>query len=459
MEATNSSPLATPALLENVVVPPRLTFRVIGVGETGCRVASRMMPRGLADVTFAGVDTDARALADAGLPASVLLGGRATRGLSAGGDAHQARAMAEAQADPLRALCEGSDIVFVLAGLGRGTGTGVSPMLARLARESGALVLAVVTLPFEFEGPQLHRLAQAGLEQLRGEADGVICLPNQALARILDENTSLAESERITFDLLAEGVTAVWRLLTRKGFLRVDFGDLCQLLRGRHADSAIGTAEASGEQRAREVVEKLLAHPLLGQNQALTRADALMISLVGGPDLTRAQVSWVVDQFRRQAESADIVVGASVEDAMSGKLALTVVTARRRPLDGESAAETQQPEPEVRAAAASSAAVSSAPASAGPAIDTHFFTELETPRPPARVVPPAPELTREQQEQILTRQGGGSAKARRAVAKLRQGVLPLEAVSKGRFDKSEATIRDGQDLDIPTFLRRNLALN
>lgn len=433
-----------------------LAFKVIGVGETGCRVTARMTARNLTGVVFAGVDTDAHALDDCGLTETILLGQRTTRGLSAGGDANQARAVAEAELDRLRTLCQGVDILFVVAGLGRGTGTGVSPILARLARDSGALVLAVVTLPFEFEGPQLHRLAQHGLQQLRAAADGVICLPNLTLGKMLDENTSLADSERITFDLLADGVTAIWRMVTRRGFLRVDFSDLCAVLRGRHADSSLGTAEASGEQRAREVVEKLLAHPLLGDSQALARADALLLSIAGGPDLTRAQVTWVVEQFRRQAENAQMAVGASTDPAMLGRLSLTVVTARRAEgLPEENAGETLPSDAPERTAATAVPP----PANLGPEIETSFFTAPSSTRPPSRLVPPAPTLTPEQQEHLLNRQAAGSARARKAAAKLRQGTLPLEVVAKGHFDKVEATVRDGQDLDVPTFVRRGMALN
>ncbi len=429
-----------------------LTFKVVGVGEMGCRVAGRMVTRGLAEVTFAGVDTDARSLTECALPQTALLGRRASRGLSAGGDANQARAVAEAEVEVLRGLVAGADIVFVVAGLGRGTGTGVSPIVARVAREGGALVLGVVTLPFEFEGPQLHRLAEHGLQQLRAAADGVICLPHQGVAKILDENTSLADSERVTFDLLADGVTAIWRMLTRRGFLRVDFSDLCAVLRGRHADSALGTAEASGEQRAREAVDRLLAHPLLGDRQAFSRAEALLISITGGPDLTRAQVSWVVEQLRRQAENAHFVVGASSEPGLAGRLALTVVTARRSEVGVERAGAGGAGERE-------GGGVEVAGAGAGTEIETTFFERESVVRPPARVVPPAPVLTPAEQEAVLQRQGVGVGKARKTAARWRQGLLQLEVVSKGRFDKSEATIRDGQDLDVPTFLRRGMALN
>ena len=180
----------------------------------------------------------------------------------------------------------GADIVFLLAGLGGGTGTGAAPVLARMARESGALVLAIVTMPFEFEGLRRQQQAEYGLHLLKSAADAVICLPNQKLFKLLDEKTSVVDGFKISNALLAEGLHGIWRLLTRTGLINVDFADLCSVTRGRHSASSFASAEASGERRAEQIVEKLLSHPLLDGGQALSEADAVLVSLVGGPDLT-----------------------------------------------------------------------------------------------------------------------------------------------------------------------------
>ena len=166
----------------------------------------------------------------------------------------------------------GADLVFILAGLGGGTGTGAAPVLARVARQSGALVLAMATLPFDFEGGRRQRQADAGLRELKAAADAVICLPNQKLLKLLDEKTSVLETFAIGHTLMADGLRGIWRLLTQTGLINVDFADLCSVTRGRHAASSFGTAEAGGEKRSEQVIEKLLAHPLLDGGQALHRS-------------------------------------------------------------------------------------------------------------------------------------------------------------------------------------------
>src|SRR2546427_482473 len=187
-------------------------------------------------------------------------------------------------------------------------GTGASPVLARVARETGALVLAMATLPFECEGARRQRQAQEGLEQLKEAADAVLCLPNQRVLKLIDDNTSLIETFKITNDLLAQGLRGIWRLLTRMGIINVDFADLCAVVRGQHAESAFACAEGRGEHRAREVVEKLLASPLLESGVVLNEAESVLVSIVAGSDLTMSEVNCVMSQINRACENAHIIM-------------------------------------------------------------------------------------------------------------------------------------------------------
>ena len=212
------------------------------------------------------------------------------RGLGTGGDPERGRAIAEEQFATLKTACEGADVILIVAGLGGGAGSGISPVLARAAKETGALVLAFVTLPFVCEGNRRQQQAQQSLEQLKSVADGVICLPSQKTFKLIDENTSVLDTFRITGGLLVEGVRGVWRLLTRPGLIQIHFDDLCALVRDRHSESAFAFVEAAGAARSREVVEKLLAHPLLDEGRALAESDAVLVSLMGGKDLTMAEV-------------------------------------------------------------------------------------------------------------------------------------------------------------------------
>ncbi|MBI5774320.1 MAG: cell division protein FtsZ [Verrucomicrobia bacterium] len=411
--------------------PARFTIKVIGVGGAGGNAVEHMASAGLEGLAFAAINTDAQALSQLTVGKKMQLGEKTTRGLGAGGDPDVGRAAAEADAAALKKLCAGADIIFIVTGLGGGTGTGASPVLARTAKETGALVLGLATLPFEFEGARRHQQAQQGLEQLKGAADGVICLPNQKILKFVDERATVEETFRVANELLSHGVRGIARMLTRAGLINVDFADLCAVLRGRHAESACAVAEAAGPHRAREVVEKLTASPLLDAGQALAGAGALLVSIEGGPDMSMADVTHVMDHLNRQCDNVQIKFAAAVDASLAGRLSVTVIASRRHA--------------RVDAVAADK-------------LETTFLTPAEAARPAARLVPPPPELTAERAGQLLQQHGGGGRTRPRA-GKPQQAQLPLEIISKGRFDKSEPTLHQGEDLDYPTYSRRGMALN
>jgi cell division protein FtsZ len=411
-----------------------------------------MLKAGLADVAFAVLHTDARLMNQSAVGEKLLLGASLTRGLGAGGDADIGRAAAEAETTKLRELCAGVDLLILVAGLGGGTGSGVTPVLAQVARESGALVLAFAVLPFEFEGARRQQQAQHALRQLKTASDAVICLSNQKVCKLIDEKTTLFDAFEVTNDMLAQGVEGLLRLVMRQGLLDVDFAHLCRVVRGRQAESCFVVVAARGENRSREVLEQLRGCPLLDGGRALSEADAVLVGLVAGADLTLKEVNQLMEQIGRLCENAQLIMGAAVDPAMADRLSVTVVAAKRSRPD---------------------AARADAPAGSGrqrdPLPETLPGSGLElgeeetgqTPaeRPARRFVPPAPELTPEQMEHLLAQQGDSAVNLRRKVGQLRQGWLPLEVVPKGRFDKSEPTIRRGEDLDTPTYLRRGIPLN
>lgn len=415
----------------------RLTLKVFGVGGAGCNAASHIAQTCLAGVEFVAINTDAAALERCAVAQKLSLGTKLTRGLGAGGDPERGRGAAEEDKDKLRALCQGVDVAFVVAGLGGGTGTGAGPVLAQVAKDCGALVLGLVVLPFDWEGVRRQRQAQLGLHQLKAVADAVVCLPNQKLFTMVADKTSVLEGFAIVHDLLAQGVRGVWRLLTRPGLINVDFADVCTVTRDRHSECVLATAEAQGEHRVKEVLDKLLKHPLMEEGHTLNDSAAVLVSLAGGPDLSFNDVNGVMEQLGRHCENAHIITGAAIEEALSGRLSVMVLSARR--------------------GARETAPVAEIPATeAAPLLDAQFVDPNLENRPPSRYVAPAPVLTPDNAEQLLQH---ASARMRRKAAKMRQGTLNLESVSKGRFEKSEPTIRRGEDLDVPTYLRRNLVLN
>ncbi len=396
--------LETPAETSAPVV------RIFGVGNAGIALLGALDPAEFAAAQFAAINTDPGAFAASPAPVKIHLENKLLRGLGSGGDPDRSRALAEEQFSTLKSACEGANVVFILAGLGGGAGSGISPVLAKAAREAGALVLAFVMLPFECEGNRREAQAQSSLEQLKSAADGVICLPSQRIFKLIDENTSLLETFRVTGGFLIEGVRGVWHLLTRPGLIQVHFADLCALLRDRHAENAFAFVEATGAGRAREVVENILAHPLLDEGRALAESDAVLVSLTAGKDLSMAEINRVIDQVKRQCCHAQIIMGAAVDAEMKDKLCVTVIAARQN----------------------------AAPTSVSARTETHTAGTAAGAR-----------------EVVVAR----APQKRKGNAKPVQTQLPLTIVSRGRFDKSEPTKHNGEDLDVPTFLRRGVPLN
>jgi cell division protein FtsZ len=422
--------------LETSVEPPikkKILLKVFGLGGAGSNAVAFAAQSGCGEVEFLAVNTDSQALEACTAPVKLVLGAGRTHGLGAGGDPELGRAAAEDDVEKIRSLCAGADIIFLLAGLGGGTGTGAAPVFARVARESGALVLALVTLPFEFEGQRRQLQAQNGLQQIKAAADAVICLPNQKIFKLLDEKTSVVDGFRISNGLVAEGLRGIWRLLTQPGLVNVDFADLCSVTRGRHAASLFATAEASGEKRVEQVIEKLLAHPLLDGGQALNESDSLLVSIVGGPDLMMGEIHKLMEPLNRQCENAHIIFGAVIDESLPGRLSVTLIASRQ----------PEEPAPPPRELAPDNVE------------SLQFLDTAASERPVSRFKAPPPELSEEKKEQLIRSQ---TARSRKKHSRL-QRELPLEIVFKGRFEKSEPTIRRGEDLDVPTYVRRGVPLN
>ena len=416
MNPTPESAPAQPA-------PPKPAVKIIGVGGAGVALVDAMNCEEFAGAQFAAIDTDAQLLALSTATVKVHLESKLLRGLGTGGDPERGRVLAEDQFPLLKSTCEGAKVVFIVAGFGGGAGSGIAPVLARAAKETGALVLGFVTIPFACEGNRRQQQAEQSVEQMRAVADGVICLPSQKAFKLIDENTSVLETFRITGSLLIEGIRGVWQLLTRPSLIQIHFEELFAMMRDQHSESAFAFVEAAGPARSREAVEKLLSHPLLDDGRALAESSAVLVSLTGGKELTMAEVNRVMEQISRHCERAQIIMGAVIDVGMKNKMSVTVIAAKHSPMakvevpvSGEGAPEQFTP----RIGAASGRAITPASAAGEPP---------------------------------LQRRG------RRGSTKMLQGQLPLAIVSKGRFDKSEPTIYKGEDLDVPTYIRRGVPLN
>ncbi len=242
----------------------------------------------------------------------------------------------------------------------------------------------------------------------------------------------MLDTFHITDGLLVESVRGVWRLFSLKGLIQIHFDDLCALLRDRHSESVFASVEAAGPARAREVVEKLVAHPLLDEGRALAESNSVLVSLMGGRELAMAEVNRVMEQISRQCEHAQIIMGAAVDETLKNRLSVTVIAGKKRMVVS----------PET------------------PLVEDSTKLEVLRDAPlrnRADLTSAPPSLSLEQREQILSKNTG--TRARKAGPRMRQAQLPLAIISKGRFDKSEPTIHKGEDLDIPTYIRRGIVLN
>lgn len=408
--------------------------KIFGVGGAGVVLGDALNRGEFSGADFAAVDTDSQSLSASSATVKIHLETKLLRGLGTGGDPERGQSLAEEQFSTLKAACEGAEVVFIVAGLGGGAGSGVCPVLARAAKETGALVLAFVTLPFSCEGNRRQQQALRSLEQLKSVADGVICLPNQKAFKLIDENTSVLETFRITGSLLVEGLRGVWQLITRPGLIQIHFNDLCSLVRDRHSESAFAFVETAGPARSREAVEKLLAHPLLDEGRALAGANAVLVSLTGGKDLTMAEVNRVMEKINRHCEGAKMIMGAAIDAGMANKLSVALIAAKN------SAEKSESP------------ALVPASAQNTPAVQTEGNGDTPAPRCDRRL----PSATQLHQREVSVSRAGRISRDKTIMF---QPQLPLAIVSKGRFDKSEPTIHKGEDLDIPTYIRRGVPLN
>ncbi|HET7624865.1 MAG TPA: cell division protein FtsZ [Verrucomicrobiae bacterium] len=420
-----------------------IRLKIFGVGNAGVKILEHIARNGAPGAELIAVNTETDSLNASSAAEKISLETKLTRGLGTGGDPERGRVAAEENSETLKNACNGADIVFVVTGLGGGAGTGISPFLSQMARDAGALVLAFGVTPFDCEGNCRQRQARQGFKDLKAAADGVICMPNQNLFRLMDENTSVMEMFERANELLAETIANVSRLITSKGLIELRFADLCGFLRERHSENQFATAEAAGATRSRDMMEKLLAHPFLDGGKTLAESDAVFVSLIGGPDLTMADINRVMEPINGKCGRAQVIMGAAIDEKFQERLAVTIIAARH--VDAPTAK------------AAEESARGESPA-AGPELNTQIH-RAPTTRPNSRFVPPPPSMTPEQMEKFMGRQTPGATRARKSSNKMRQGTLPLEIVSKGRFDKSEPTIHKGEDLDIPTYIRRGVALN
>src|SRR5437588_7989086 len=299
-------------------------IRVIGVGGAGLNAVDRMIDAGISQVEFVAVNTDIQQLQGSDAPVKIHIGRELTDGLGSGSEPDLGRRAAEEAYDQIKRALRGSDMVFVTAGEGGGTGSGAAPVVARIARELGALTVGIVTTPFKFEGTRRHRQATDGVDTLRSNCDTVIVIPNDRLLEVLDRQTSMLDAFKIADDVLRQGVQGICDLITLPGLINLDFADVRTVMEGS-GSALMGIGFSSGtENRAREAAERALRSPLI--DTELGAARGILLSIAGGDDLTLLEVNEAAEVIRQTAtDDTQIIFGATIDERLTGQVWVTVI--------------------------------------------------------------------------------------------------------------------------------------
>ncbi|ABK37123.1 Cell division protein FtsZ [Aeromonas hydrophila] len=309
-------------------------IKVIGVGGGGGNAVEHMVRQNIEGVEFITVNTDAQALRNSSANTTLQIGGGITKGLGAGANPEVGRDAAMEDREALRELLTGSDMVFIAAGMGGGTGTGAAPIVAEVAREMGILTVAVVTKPFSFEGKKRMGFAAHGIEELSKNVDSLITIPNDKLLKVLGRGISLLDAFKAANDVLLGAVQGIAELITRPGLINVDFADVRTVMR-EMGTAMMGTGSASGDDRAEEAAEKAISSPLL-EDVDLAGARGILVNITAGMDMTIEEFETVGNAVKAFAsENATVVVGTVIDPEMHDELRVTVVAtgigAERKP--------------------------------------------------------------------------------------------------------------------------------
>jgi cell division protein FtsZ len=315
--------------------PPRLhrvpepgayiaVIRVVGVGGAGLNAVNRMIDADISQVEFVAVNTDIQQLQTSDAPVKIHIGRELTEGLGSGADPDLGRRAAEEAYDQVKRALRGSDMVFVTAGEGGGTGSGAAPVVARISKELGALTVGIVTTPFKFEGTRRGRQATDGVDTLRANCDTVIVVPNEKLLEVLDRETSMLDAFRIADDVLRQGVQGICDLITLPGLINLDFAAVRTIMKDAGtALMGIGFS-ATGENRARDAAERALRSPLIETD--IGGAKGILLSIAGGDDLSLYEVNEAAEVVRQAStDDTNIIFGATIDDRLTGQVWVTVV--------------------------------------------------------------------------------------------------------------------------------------
>ncbi len=430
-------------------------IKVVGVGGAGTNAVDRLVLEGFQDINILSVNTDTQHLTASVAPEKIQIGAQRTRGLGAGGDPEVGSEAAYEDEMELRAALTGYDLVFLAAGMGGGTGTGAGPILAQIAKQQGALVLALVTLPFSSEGKYRCRVAEQGLEVMRRSADAVICIPNDRLLSLAEGETRGIDMFRPTDQFLCDGVKLIYSMLAKTGLINIDFADLGAVLRREKGETLVGYGTGRGERKIEDAVRGALRSPLLSQTEILKQASAALVCMTYGPATTMREVNEGMRILQESlGDETAIKVGYVIDEmigneicvlviASTGKVARNLQVTKEADSETVEAGETQTEAPQLEE-------IPVEPTADGPSADGEMapaWTEAAPGKPQEIFLGIKPASSSSSSKQRLPKKDAP-----------RQVSLPLDDTTHGIFDKHDRLIINGQDLDVPTFLRLGIRL-
>jgi cell division protein FtsZ len=459
-------------LSKNYSLPDRLAefipVKIVSVGGAGLNALDRVVLDGLEKAGVVAINTDVQSLTSSVAPHKVQLGRTITRGLGAGGDPDLGYQAAVESTEEVREALSDANVIFVCAGLGGGTGSGAAPYVAQLAREAGALVIAFVTLPFTFEGKRRNAQAREALARLNEIAHSVICFENDRMGDMTAPLAGIHQAFATADITISQSIRSIVNLIQRPGLIRIGFDDLLAALRAHNGRCLFGYGESDSDNRAHDALTQALKNPLMDRGRMLADATHVLVQVAGGPGLTLSEVEILMQELGRHvSEQTQILFGAAVDGRLGDRLSVTIISSLAAEDEAGvvstpsvfSTASTAPPAQEQYQHPAPQIHIEPEPAAMEPvALEENISFEEPVAAevtPAAAFVPSGPEpVTIKPQKKTVPHKEEKAPSEKSTQAK--QEVLQFEPVTRGRFEKSEPTIVEGEDLDVPTYLRKNI---
>jgi cell division protein FtsZ len=479
-------------LSRNYSLPERedqiIPIKVIAVGSAGSNALDRVVLDGMDKSDLIAANTDVQSLASSVAAVKVQLGRSLTRGLGTGGDPELGFDAAQESADEIRQALADARLIFICTGLGGGTGSGAAPVIAQIAREMGALVIGFATMPFTFEGKRRTAQARDALVRLHETTDAVVCFENDRMADMVAPKAGIHQAFAVADMTISQSLRSIVNLIQRPGIMRIGFDDLLAALRGGGGRCLFGYGESDSDNRAHQALAQALKNPLMDRGRMLADASRVLIQVTGGPGMTLSEVEILMRELNKHiSEQTQLLFGTAVDGRMGDRLSVTLISAL--PADEAEVAPRKpkahaapppplppepvgEPEPQIVQFVQPEATVE-------PVIESELAVfqreEVLAPEPSVEEVLPArkaeaemepeiagapqpttPRIIPPKKKPLIAPKVEAENPKREKAAAAKQEVLQFESLTRGRFEKSEPTIVEGQDLDVPTFLRKNV---